>query len=229
MSLLFCYCFILSFALPLFFSCLPILFNLLPVSPPLPLLSLFSSLLFSSLLYSALLFSSLLISSLLFSSRLSSRLVSSCLSSSRLVSSPLLSSPLPFSSLLSPDIIFCHFCMTHLCPTGQSNQPPPLLKPTGPQLQRPPPLQSQGIPPRSQVGGLQGPPPLIKPSIRVPMQPQVSNPEKNELFLPLVLGGRSDGLVVSMPIFALKVKHIVLLLEMLDYETLKVSLPKRHL
>ena len=218
MSLLFCYCFILSFALPLFFSCLPILFNLLPVSPPLPLLSLFSSLLFSSLLISSLLFSSRLSSRLV-----SSRLVSSCLSSSRLLSSPLL------SPSLSPDIIFCHFCMTHLCPTGQSNQPPPLLKPTGPQLQRPPPLQSQGIPPRSQVGGLQGPPPLIKPSIRVPMQPQVSNPEKNELFLPLVLGGRSDGLVVSMPIFALKVKHIVLLLEMLDYETLKVSLPKRHL
>ena len=41
------------------------------------------------------------------------------------------------------------------------------------------PHQGPGMPPRTQVGGLglQGPPPLIKPSARVPLQPQVSNTE----------------------------------------------------
>ena len=60
-------------------------------------------------------------------------------------------------------------------PLGLHSQPPPLLKPSGSQTQRlPPPLQSQGGVPRSTQGGLQGPPPLIKPMVR-PIQPQVSN------------------------------------------------------
>ena len=58
--------------------------------------------------------------------------------------------------------------------SGIPGQPPPLLKPSGPQVQRhPPPLQPQGGVPRSNQGGLQGPPPLIKPMVR-PIQPQVS-------------------------------------------------------
>lgn len=57
---------------------------------------------------------------------------------------------------------------------GIPGQPPPLLKPSGPQGQRhPPPLQPQAGVPRSNPGGLQGPPPLIKPMVR-PIQPQVS-------------------------------------------------------
>ena len=57
---------------------------------------------------------------------------------------------------------------------GIPGQPPPLLKPSGPQGQRhPPPLQPQAGVARSNPGGLQGPPPLIKPMVR-PIQPQVS-------------------------------------------------------
>ena len=56
---------------------------------------------------------------------------------------------------------------------GMAGQPPPLLKPSGSQAQRhPPPMQTQGGVPRSGQGGLQGPPPLIKPLVR-PIQPQV--------------------------------------------------------
>lgn len=55
---------------------------------------------------------------------------------------------------------------------GMAGQPPPLLKPSGSQAQRhPPPMQTQGGVPRSGQGGLQGPPPLIKPLVR-PIQPQ---------------------------------------------------------
>lgn len=58
--------------------------------------------------------------------------------------------------------------------SGMHGQPPPLLKPSASQAQRhPPPLQPQGGVPRSNQGGLQGPPPLIKPMVR-PIQPQVS-------------------------------------------------------
>ncbi|KAK2552346.1 REST corepressor 3 [Acropora cervicornis] len=55
---------------------------------------------------------------------------------------------------------------------SMAGQPPPLLKPSGSQAQRhPPPMQTQGGVPRSGQGGLQGPPPLIKPLVR-PIQPQ---------------------------------------------------------
>jgi len=64
---------------------------------------------------------------------------------------------------------------------GIPGQPPPLLKPSGPQGQRhPPPLQPQAGVPRSNQGGLQGPPPLIKPMVR-PIQPQVSVLERLRL------------------------------------------------
>ena len=57
---------------------------------------------------------------------------------------------------------------------GMPSQPPPLLKPSVSQAQRhPPPLQPQVGVPRSSQGGLQGPPPLIKPMVP-PIRPQVS-------------------------------------------------------
>ena len=58
---------------------------------------------------------------------------------------------------------------------GIPSQPPPLLKPSVSQAQRhPPPLQPQAGVPRSSQGGLQGPPPLIKPMVP-PIRPQVSD------------------------------------------------------
>ena len=57
---------------------------------------------------------------------------------------------------------------------GLPSQPPPLLKPSGSQAQRhPPPLQAQVGVPRTSQGGLQGPPPLIKPMVP-PIRPQVT-------------------------------------------------------
>ncbi|KAK3728403.1 hypothetical protein QZH41_017638 [Actinostola sp. cb2023] len=59
---------------------------------------------------------------------------------------------------------------------GMPCQPPPLLKPSGGQSQRPQlqPLQTQSVSRVSQSGSpLQGPPPLIKPAGRPPMQQQV--------------------------------------------------------
>lgn len=58
--------------------------------------------------------------------------------------------------------------------SGMPSQPPPLLKPSVSQAQRhPPPLQPQVGVPRNSQGGLQGPPPLIKPMVP-PIRPQVS-------------------------------------------------------
>lgn len=57
---------------------------------------------------------------------------------------------------------------------GLHGQPPPLLKPSGGQGQRPPPLQNQNVGRVGQSASpLQGPPPLIKPAGRPPMQQQV--------------------------------------------------------
>ena len=78
----------------------------------------------------------------------------------------------PFTPQLTVMVLFL---------VGIPGQPPPLLKPSGPQGQRhPPPLQPQAGVPRSNPGGLQGPPPLIKPMVR-PIQPQVSVLERLRL------------------------------------------------
>lgn len=64
---------------------------------------------------------------------------------------------------------------------GLSSQPPPLLKPSGSQAQRhPPPLQPQVAVPRTSQGGLQGPPPLIKPMVP-PIRPQPLHPQANPM------------------------------------------------
>ncbi|XP_058962748.1 REST corepressor 3 isoform X3 [Pocillopora verrucosa] len=64
---------------------------------------------------------------------------------------------------------------------GLPSQPPPLLKPSGSQAQRhPPPLQAQVGVPRTSQGGLQGPPPLIKPMVP-PIRPQPLHPQANPM------------------------------------------------
>lgn len=64
---------------------------------------------------------------------------------------------------------------------GMPSQPPPLLKPSVSQAQRhPPPLQPQVGVPRSNQGGLQGPPPLIKPMVP-PIRPQPLHPQANPM------------------------------------------------
>lgn len=63
-------------------------------------------------------------------------------------------------------------CFNYL---GLHGQPPPLLKPSGGQGQRPPPIQNQNVGRVGQSASpLQGPPPLIKPAGRPPMQQQVN-------------------------------------------------------